>query len=82
MWRDAEVGSGLDADPQVILGYPAARPVEGPLVMGADARLRSGTVLYAGSVIGARFESSAGSATTSASGVARWSTTDAASVTR
>jgi acetyltransferase-like isoleucine patch superfamily enzyme len=57
MWRDAEVGSGLDADPQVILGYPAARPVEGPLVVGPHARLRTGTVLYAGSVIGARFES-------------------------
>jgi acetyltransferase-like isoleucine patch superfamily enzyme len=57
MWHDVEVGSGLQADPQVILGYPPARPVDGPLVVGANARLRSGTVLYAGSVIGARFES-------------------------
>jgi acetyltransferase-like isoleucine patch superfamily enzyme len=57
MWRDVEVGSGLNADSQVILGYPPARPVQGPLVIGPDARVRSGTVLYAGSVIGARFES-------------------------
>jgi acetyltransferase-like isoleucine patch superfamily enzyme len=56
MWRDVEVGSGLNADPQVILGYPPARPVQGTLVVGPDARLRSGTVLYGGSVIGARFE--------------------------
>jgi acetyltransferase-like isoleucine patch superfamily enzyme len=57
MWRDVEVGSGLRADPHVLLGYSPARRVHGALVVGPDARLRSGTVLYAGSVIGARFES-------------------------
>jgi acetyltransferase-like isoleucine patch superfamily enzyme len=56
MWHDVEVGNGLQADPQVILGYTPSRPVEGRLVVGPHARLRSGTVLYAGSVIGARFE--------------------------
>jgi len=56
MWPDAEVGKGLRADPTVILGYPPVRGVREPLVLGANARLRSGTVLYAGSVIGARFE--------------------------
>jgi len=56
MWRDGEVGSGLDGDPDVILGYPAGREASDPLVLGPDARLRSGTVVYAGSVIGARFE--------------------------
>jgi acetyltransferase-like isoleucine patch superfamily enzyme len=56
MWRDAQVGHGLDADPGVILGYPPSRQVPEPLVLGPRARLRSGTVLYAGSVIGAGFE--------------------------
>lgn len=56
MWHDVEAGIGLHADPQVILGYTPARPVTGPLVVGPHARLRSGTVLYGGSVIGARFE--------------------------
>jgi acetyltransferase-like isoleucine patch superfamily enzyme len=45
----------LDADADVVLGYPAERaPGAGPLHLGPGARLRSGTVLYAGSRIGAR----------------------------
>jgi acetyltransferase-like isoleucine patch superfamily enzyme len=56
MWRDVEAACDLDADPDVVLGYPAGRRVQGSLVIGPDARLRTGTVLYAGSVIGARFE--------------------------
>jgi acetyltransferase-like isoleucine patch superfamily enzyme len=56
MSPEAETGPGLRADPGVTIGYPPARPVVGPLRLGADARLRSGTVLYAGSSIGARFE--------------------------
>jgi len=56
MWHDAEVGDGLDADPNVMLGYAPARAVPQPLVLGPQARVRSGSVLYAGSVIGARFE--------------------------
>jgi acetyltransferase-like isoleucine patch superfamily enzyme len=51
-----DVGAGLRADPDVVLGYPSARPVGERLVLGPDARLRSGTVLYDGSCIGARVE--------------------------
>jgi acetyltransferase-like isoleucine patch superfamily enzyme len=56
MSPEADVGPGLRADPDVILGYVSARPGGGRLVLGGDAHLRSGTVLYSGSVIGARFE--------------------------
>jgi acetyltransferase-like isoleucine patch superfamily enzyme len=56
MSPEAEVGSGLQADPDVVLGYAPARPVPERLVLGPDARLRSGTVIYQGSTIGARFE--------------------------
>jgi acetyltransferase-like isoleucine patch superfamily enzyme len=42
-------------DDGVLLGYPSDRGPFRDLVLGPGARLRSGTVLYAGSVIGARF---------------------------
>jgi acetyltransferase-like isoleucine patch superfamily enzyme len=42
--------AGVDAG--VIVGYPASRGSGDPLVLGAGARLRSGTVLYDGTVIG------------------------------
>jgi len=41
-----------EADPGVLAGYPAARGDARPLVLGAGARLRSGTVLYDGTTIG------------------------------
>ena len=53
---DLRVANGLVADDDVILGYPAARPVEQPLTLGAGARLRSGTIVYSGSEIGMDFE--------------------------
>ena len=56
MSPDTDIGPGLRADPDVTLGYAPARPVPGRLVLGRDARLRSGTVLYRGSAIGARLE--------------------------
>lgn len=56
MSPEYEAGPGLRADPDVLLGYPPARPVPGPLLLGRDAHLRSGTVLYRGSSIGARFQ--------------------------
>jgi acetyltransferase-like isoleucine patch superfamily enzyme len=56
MSPEADIGAGLRADPDVTLGYPPARQVSGRLVLGRDARLRSGTVLYSGSSIGARLE--------------------------
>lgn len=46
--------SPIDAD--VLIDYRSARAVTAPLVLGPDARLRSGTVLYAGSTIGQRFQ--------------------------
>lgn len=44
-------------DVGVVVGYPASRGVHRPLRLGDAARLRSGTVLYDGSTIGARFQS-------------------------
>jgi acetyltransferase-like isoleucine patch superfamily enzyme len=43
-------------DAGVTIGYPPARPVAHGLILGPDARLRAGTVLYLGSRIGARLE--------------------------
>lgn len=40
------------ADHGVLVGYPVSRANAEPLVLGAGARLRSGTVLYNGSAIG------------------------------
>jgi acetyltransferase-like isoleucine patch superfamily enzyme len=39
----------------VVLDHPSGRRELPPTVLGADACLRSGTVIYAGSVIGGRF---------------------------
>ena len=55
----------LVTDRDVIVGYPAQRvgSGDGPagkLVLGAGARLRSGTVLYDGSTIGRRLETGHG----------------------
>jgi acetyltransferase-like isoleucine patch superfamily enzyme len=46
----------LHADPGVLVGYSGTRTTADELLLGTDARLRSGTVLYAGSRIGARFQ--------------------------
>lgn len=56
MSLETDLGPGLRADPDVVLGYPPTREVDRRLVVGRDARLRSGTVLYGGSVIGDRFQ--------------------------
>jgi acetyltransferase-like isoleucine patch superfamily enzyme len=42
--------------PSAILDHPGRRPDLAPLVLGARARVRSGTVLYAGTVIGEALE--------------------------
>jgi acetyltransferase-like isoleucine patch superfamily enzyme len=47
---------GIQADPGVQIGYPTARAVDPELTVGDGAKLRSGTILYAGSRIGERFE--------------------------
>ena len=48
----AESIPGVAADPGVIIGYPVSRTDVDPLVLGPGARLRSGTVLYDGTIIG------------------------------
>jgi len=53
-------GTGRMADPGVLVGYPVSRTDTGPLVLGAGATLRSGTVLYDGSTIGQRFQTGHG----------------------
>lgn len=54
--RAGSPGTGVTADPDVILDYESARGARPPLVMGPGSRLRSGTVLYAGSSIGRAFQ--------------------------
>jgi acetyltransferase-like isoleucine patch superfamily enzyme len=44
----------MTADHDVIVGYPVSRTDADALVLGAGARLRSGTVLYDGTTIGRR----------------------------
>ncbi len=51
------VGENLQADPWVVIGERTGRPgVEHMGSLGPHARLRRGTILYAGSVIGSHFE--------------------------
>jgi acetyltransferase-like isoleucine patch superfamily enzyme len=53
---EVKLGEGLRSDPSTIIGYPSARTTPRDLVLGADAHIRSGTVVYFGSTIGARFQ--------------------------
>jgi acetyltransferase-like isoleucine patch superfamily enzyme len=53
---DEEPSEITTLDDDVVLGYPASRQSDPRLVLGPGARIRSGTVLYAGSRIGSRFE--------------------------
>jgi acetyltransferase-like isoleucine patch superfamily enzyme len=50
------VGDRLQRDASAILGYRPSRTAPGDLLLGADAHIRSNTVLYLGSRIGARFQ--------------------------
>ncbi len=52
---DIAVGKGLHADASAIIGYRSSRAGPAGLVLGADAVIRSGTVIDLGSRIGARF---------------------------
>ena len=47
-----EIGTGGVIDDSVILGYASDRAAHAALSIGDEARLRSGTVVYAGSTIG------------------------------
>lgn len=49
-----------DADAGVVVGYPESYAGPTPLVLGAGARLRTGTVLYHGSRIGVGLETGHG----------------------
>lgn len=53
---DVEISDLMLIDENVVVGYEFVRWNAEPLVMGRGARLRSGTVVYAGSNIGAGFE--------------------------
>src|SRR3954451_3341716 len=56
MSSDTGIGPRLRAARDGIVASARARPTAKALVLGPDARLRSGSVLYRGSAIGARFE--------------------------
>jgi acetyltransferase-like isoleucine patch superfamily enzyme len=53
---DLLIREGLRADTSAILGYPPARGCISGLKIGPDAWIRSGSTIYNGSQIGARFE--------------------------
>lgn len=57
---DASGHEALAADQGVLVGYPVSRASAEALVLGAGARLRSGTVLYDGSTIGLRLQTGHG----------------------
>lgn len=53
-----QLGADCLVDPAAILGYPPGRPgTFADLRVGDGARIRAGSVIYAGSVIGGDFES-------------------------
>jgi acetyltransferase-like isoleucine patch superfamily enzyme len=53
---EVRIGADAVADESVLLGYPSPRCGATLLSIGPDARLRSGTVVYAGSTLGRRLE--------------------------
>ena len=54
---DVDLGAGAVVDPGVLLGYPSGRPgVAGATRIGAGARLRAGSIIYAAVDIGDGFE--------------------------
>jgi acetyltransferase-like isoleucine patch superfamily enzyme len=53
---EVRVGAGAVVDESVLIGYPSSRCTPALLSIGPDARLRSGTVVYAGSTLGRRLE--------------------------
>jgi acetyltransferase-like isoleucine patch superfamily enzyme len=56
MPAEVRIERGLVVDDDVTLGYAPSRAAVDSLVLGPNARLRSGTVVYAGSQIGADFQ--------------------------
>lgn len=58
IYPNVEIGKNAQIDESVIIGYPPVgkKPGELKTVIGSDSRLRSNTVIYAGSLIGDNFE--------------------------
>lgn len=56
MRQPIDLTSQLGTDPDVLLGYGPARTSDDRLSIGPEPRVRSGTVIYAGSFIGARLQ--------------------------
>ena len=54
--RAMQLGANAIIDNGAILGYPPALNEDSNLIIGADARIRSGTVIYANSCIGRGLE--------------------------
>lgn len=54
IYPNVEIGPGTVLEPGVVIGLPAGEssPGELPTRIGSDGRIRSGTVIYAGAVIG------------------------------
>jgi acetyltransferase-like isoleucine patch superfamily enzyme len=57
---DAPAHEAMKADRGVLVGYPVSQAGAEPLILGAGATLRSGTVLYDGSRIGRRLQTGHG----------------------
>jgi acetyltransferase-like isoleucine patch superfamily enzyme len=60
MITEEGVAGQAATDGSVITGYPASRGERSPLILGDGACLRSGTVLYEGTVIGQRLQTGHG----------------------
>jgi acetyltransferase-like isoleucine patch superfamily enzyme len=56
MPAEVRIERGLVVDDDVALGYAPSRAAADSLVLGPNARLRSGTVIYVGSQIGTDFQ--------------------------
>ena len=54
---EVRLGAGAVVDPGVLLGYPSGRPgISGDARIGAGARIRAGSIIYAAVDIGDDFE--------------------------
>lgn len=58
LFPNVELDSNSEIGPFVILGHPpmGKKPGEEKLILGSNSHIRSHTVIYAGSIIGSRFQ--------------------------
>ncbi len=55
---DIKIGNNADIDEDVILGYPARKPLENnQVILGVHAKIRAGTIIYQAVRIGDSFQS-------------------------